>query len=174
MFEPQNARISSDPPRPLPYLRCRLGAPFGNDPSEDVDLLALAGGAVSQFGLVGPMERGVRESFGLDLFSIRTDILSNLLRAPLDVPSRPDLRDSTTTIVVGKFIGDDLFFEGRMRVGSGNASATSELRDLELSLEWATPFFLLEWSLLPSMTEPSISSLFQTGNEVSLSWRFTY
>ena len=175
MFEPQNARISSDPPRPLPELRGLLGAPFGNEPSEDVvDLLALAGGAVSQFGLVGPMERGVRESFGLDLFSIRTDVLSNLLRAPLDLSSSsPDLRDSATTIVVGKFIGDDLFFEGRVRVESGDASATSELSDLELSMEWATPFFLLEWSLLPSLTDPS-SILFQTGNEVSLSWRFTY
>lgn len=177
MFEPQNARISSVPPRPLPELRGLLGAPFGDDPSEDdaVDLLALAGGAVSRFGLVGPMERGMRESFGLDLFSIRTDVLSNLLRAPLDVAAnnRPELRSSTTEIVVGKFIGDDLFFEGRVQVESGNASATSELGDLELSMEWATPFFLLEWSLLPSLTTDPSSILFP-GNEVSLSWRFTY
>lgn len=174
MFEPQNARISSDPPRPLPELRGLLGAPFGNGASEDVDLLALAGGAVSQFGLVGPMERGMRESFGLDLFSIRTDVLSNLMRAPLDLAnSRPELRTSSTEIVVGKFIGDDLFFEGRMQVESGNASATSALGALELSMEWATPFFLLEWSLLPSLTTDPSSILFP-GNEVSLSWRFTY
>lgn len=169
MVDPQNVRISSDPPRPRPQLEALLGPPFGNlADADDVNLLALAGGAVSQFGLVGPMERDVRQSLGLDLFSIRTEIVSNLLRAPLGV-TRPDLLDNTT-IVVGKYIGDDLFFEGRMRVESDDASASSELRtSLELSLEWPTPFFLLEWSVLPSLIDP-----FETGNELSMSWRFKY
>ncbi len=169
MFDPQNVRISSDPPRPRPQLEAMLGAPFGTPTTDDdVNLLALAGGAVSQFGLVGPMERDVRRSLDLDLFSIRTDIVSNLLRAPLGV-TRPDLLDNTT-IVVGKYIGDDLFFEGRMRVESDDASAISELRtSLEFSLEWPTPFFLLEWSVLPSLTDP-----FQTDNQLSMSWRFKY
>ena len=114
------------------------------------------------------MERALRDSLNLDLFSIRSQLVENLLSTPLGVP-RPDLFDNTT-IIVGKYLGDDLFFEAAMRVQSETVSPVSELRtNLELSLEWATPFFLLEWSLLPSLTDP-----FQTDNSLSLSWRFAY
>jgi hypothetical protein len=83
--------------------------------------------------------------------------------------SRPDLLDNTE-VVVGKYLGDDLFFEALVRVESDTVSSVPELRtNLELSLEWATPFFLMEWSLLPSLTDP-----FQTDNALSLSWHFVY
>ena len=146
-----------------------LGAPFANGTaSEDVDLLVIAGGMASQFGMVRPMERALRDSLGLDLFSIRSQLVENLLRTPLGVSS-PDLLDNTE-IVVGKYLGDDLFFEALVRVESDTVSPVPELRtDLELSLEWATPFFLLEWSVLPSLTDP-----FQTGSALSLSWSFNY
>ena len=169
MLGPETMRLSSDPPRPAPELRAMLGAPFGNGTAgEDVDLLVMAGGMVSQFGMVRPMERALRESLGLDLFSIRSDLVENLLRTPLGV-SRLDVLDNTE-IVVGKYLSDDLFLEALVRVESDTVSPVPELRtDLELSLEWATPFFLLEWSLLPSLIDP-----FQTANAVSLSWRFDY
>lgn len=166
---PQNVRLSSDPARPLPELRAMLGGPFADGTAdEDVDLLAVAGGMATQFGVVRPMERALRDSLGLDLFSIRSQLVQNLLRTPLGVSS-PDLLDNTE-IVVGKYLGDDLFFEALVRVESDTVSPVPELRtDLELSLEWATPFFLLEWSVLPSLTDP-----IQTGSALSLSWRFDY
>lgn len=168
-LSPQVVRVSSEPPRQLSELRALLGSPFGDGVAGDqANLLALAGGVVSEFGLVRPMERVVRQSLGLDLFSIRSELVENLLRTPLGLPSA-DLLDDTT-IVVGKYLGDDLFFEALVRVESDDVSAVPELRtDLEVSLEWATPFFLLEWSLLPSLTD-----LFATDNFLSLSWRFDY
>lgn len=168
-LDPQTVRLSSTPARPLPELRAMLGAPFANGTAdEDVDLLAVAGGMATQFGVVRPMERALRDSLGLDLFSIRSQLVENLLRTPLGVSS-PDLLDNTE-IVVGKYLGDDLFFEALVRVESDTVSPVPELRtDLELSLEWATPFFLLEWSVLPSLTDP-----FQTGSALSLSWSFNY
>lgn len=168
-LDPQTVRLSSTPTRPLPELRAMLGAPFANGTAdEDVDLLAVAGGMATQFGVVRPMERALRDSLGLDLFSIRSQLVENLLRTPLGVSS-PDLLDNTE-IVVGKYLGDDLFFEALVRVESDTVSPVPELRtNLELSLEWATPFFLLEWSVLPSLTDP-----FQTGSALSLSWRFNY
>ena len=168
-LEPQTVRLSSAPTRPLPELRAMLGAPFANGTAnEDIDLLAVAGGMATQFGVVRPMERALRDSLGLDLFSIRSQLVENLLRTPLGVSS-PDLLDNTE-IVVGKYLGDDLFFEALMRVESDTVSPVPALRtDLELSLEWATPFFLLEWSVLPSLTDPV-----QTGSALSLSWRFNY
>ncbi|MDD9985692.1 MAG: translocation/assembly module TamB domain-containing protein [Spirochaetaceae bacterium] len=168
-LSPQTVRLSSQPARPLPELRAMLGGPFADGTAdEDVDLLAVAGGMATQFGVVRPMERALRDSLGLDLFSIRSQLVENLLRTPLGVSS-PDLLDNTE-IVVGKYLGDDLFFEALVRVESDTVSPVPELRtDLELSLEWATPFFLLEWSVLPSLTNP-----FQTGSALSLSWSFNY
>ena len=168
-LSPQNVRLSSDPARPLPELRAMLGGPFADGTAdEDVDLLAVAGSMATQFGVVRPMERALRDSLRLDLFSIRSQLVENLLRTPLGVSS-PDLLDNTE-IVVGKYLGDDLFFEALVRVESDTVSPVPELRtDLELSLEWATPFFLLEWSVLPSLTDPS-----QTGSALSLSWSFNY
>ncbi len=168
-LSPQTVRLSSQPARPLPELRAMLGGPFADGTAdEDIDLLAVAGGMATQFGVVRPMERALRDSLGLDLFSIRSQLVENLLRTPLGVSS-PDLLDNTE-IVVGKYLGDDLFFEALVRVESDTVSPVPELRtDLELSLEWATPFFLLEWSVLPSLTDP-----FQTGSALSLSWSFNY
>ncbi len=168
-LDPQTVRLSSDPTRPVPELRAMLGAPFADGTAdEDIDLLAVAGGMATQFGMVRPMERALRDSLGLDLFSIRSQLVENLLRTPLGVSS-PDLLDNTE-IVVGKYLGDGLFLEALVRVESDTVSPGPELRtNLELSLEWATPFFLLEWSLLPSLTDP-----FQTGSALSLSWRFNY
>lgn len=168
-LDPQTVRISSVPTRPLPELRAMLGAPFADGTADgEVDLLAVAGGMATQFRMVRPMERALRDSLGLDLFSIRSQLVENLLRTPLGVSS-PDLLDNTV-IVVGKYLGDDLFLEALMRVESDTVSPAPELRtDLEFSLEWATPFFLLEWSLLPSLTDP-----FQTDNALSLSWHFVY
>ena len=168
-LDPQNVRLSSTPSRPLPELRAMLGAPFADGTAgDDIDLLAVAGGMATQFGMVRPMERALRDSLGLDLFSIRSQLVENLLRTPLGVSS-PDLLDNTE-IVVGKYLGDGLFLEALVRVESDTVSPVPELRtDLELSLEWATPFFLLEWSVLPSLIDP-----FQTGSALSLSWRFNY
>lgn len=168
-LSPQAVRVSSEPPRPPSELVAMLGAPFGGSVAgHETDLLALAGGVVSQFRLVRPVERAVRESFGLDLFSIRSELVENLLRTPLGIPSI-DIFDNTT-IVVGKYLGDDVFFEALVRVESDDVSLAPELHtDLELSLEWSTPFFLLEWSLLPSLTD-----VFLTDNSLSLSWNFNY
>ena len=50
------------------------------------------------------------------------------------------------------------------------AASTALQPDLELSLEWATPFFLMEWSFLPKHPE----TLFLSDNSLSFSWRFSY
>ena len=41
---------------------------------------------------------------------------------------------------------------------------------LEWSMEWATPFFLLDWNFEPQHPE----TLFLTDNALTFSWRFSY
>jgi hypothetical protein len=42
--------------------------------------------------------------------------------------------------------------------------------DLELSIEWATPLFLLTWTWVPQHPE----SMFLEDNSLSFSWKFSY
>jgi hypothetical protein len=55
-------------------------------------------------------------------------------------------------------------------VGDSSSSGPSLLSDIELSLEWATPFFMLEWSFLPR----NANTLFVTDNAITLRWGWRY
>jgi hypothetical protein len=54
--------------------------------------------------------------------------------------------------------------------GSQTLLGTGLQPDLELSIEWATPLFLLTWSWVPQHPE----SMFLSDNSLSFSWRITY
>jgi hypothetical protein len=86
-------------------------------------------------------------------------------------------------VSLGKYLGNDLFFELLVRLqqpqvpvaiitsGGGLIAASTEVQpDLELSLEWATPFFLLDWTFLPQHPQ----TMFLSDNSLSFSWRISY
>ncbi len=163
------------------------GNVFGREPGAQLDLeqvAMLTGDVVQQFGLVQNLESNVRDALQLDLFSLRTQVLGNFLagaveagRDPLDtsIPSLGKYLDNTT-LFLGKYLGTDLFLEllVQLRADDPLSATTQSLTGLsvesELSLEWQTPFFLLQWSLAPDNPE----SLFLTDNTVSFSWEYSY
>mgnify|MGYP001410214590 CR=1 FL=1 len=122
-------------------------------------------------------ESGAARLEELDLVSIRSPFVQNLLLDRVLSPiegSTADLLDNTT-LSLGKYFGSDLFLEALLRLrspalGAGAPSGSGLESDLELSLEWATPFFLLEWSFIPQTQE----TLYVTDNSLSLRWRLTY
>ena len=70
-------------------------------------------------------------------------------------------------------MGSDLFLEMLLRLQTPElATATTPAleTELELSLEWSTPFFLLEWSFLPQNPD----TLYLVDNSISLRWRWSY
>lgn len=163
------------------------GSVFSREPGEEIDLSQVAqltGDVVSQIAIVQNLEASVREALQLDLFSLRTQVVGNLIgqlidsgQYPLDtsVPSLGKYLDNTT-LFLGKYLGTDLFLEllVQLRADDPLSTTTQSLTGLsvesELSLEWQTPFFLLQWSLAPD--DPA--SLWLTDNTVSFSWEYSY
>jgi hypothetical protein len=182
-------RWRSDPPLTEAAILALLGGNvFVSETGEPIDLEQaawLASDVVSQFGIIRGFESSVREALQLDLFSVRTQLFQNLLRGvidpgqeyPLDneVPSLGEYLDNTT-LFMGKYLGTDLFLELLVQLRASEPLAV-EPRSLagievesEFSLEWQTPFFLLEWTFFPR--DPS--SLFLADNTISFQWEYSY
>ncbi len=170
---------------------------FYSDPVlADVDLLGLIGGnivdrfqdssfglsavmltsdIVGQFGILSPFERSVRRLLNLDLFSIRTQFLQNILVGKI-MGEQAGLGSfnplDNTTLSLGKYLGTDLFVQALVRFQATDAvgSANNIQTEGELNLEWTTPFFLLEWTFAPRHPE----NLFLSDNSIGLSWKFSY
>ena len=146
---------------------------------EDTDFgtaaVMLTSDIVGQFGILSPFERAVREVLRLDLFSIRTQFLQNVVMGRI-LGEGSDLATvnplDNTTLSLGKYLGADLFLEALVRFQSVNEiGAERNIRtEGEVSLEWTTPFFLLEWTFTPLKPE----NLFLTDNRIGLSWKFSY
>jgi translocation and assembly module TamB len=195
-----NPRFSSDPPRPENYLLAMIGAPLvARAESQGLGLSAalISSDIVSQAWLLRPLENRLRDALGLDMVSVRTQIIQNLLAQKIFGTTLNPL--DNTSISLGKYVGNDLFLEALLRLqaqpvpgsaglstyapggGSGVGlppipSATLPTAGIgltpqfEWSMEWNTPFFTLDWVFQPQHPE----TLFLTDNALSFSWRFSY
>ncbi|MCF6336136.1 MAG: translocation/assembly module TamB, partial [Spirochaetales bacterium] len=187
-FEP---RFESDPPLPDVEIFSILGTGiFTEIGSEKIDLtsaLLLTSDLVTQFGIIQTFEKKVKSIFNLDLFSIRTQMIQNILidRYVEDSSRFTDGRlDSfgsylnNTTLYLGKYFGNDIFLQALLQISNeqlsaaGQLSATDELSlESTISLEWQTPFFLLGFSIKPDFNDP-LSSIQNTS--LKLSWDYSY
>ncbi len=135
----------------------------------------LSSDVLSRFGLLRPFEQRVRELLGLDMFSVRTQVIQNIVAEKvLGVEGLNPL--DNTSLSLGKYLGDDLFLEMLVRLQASRGPSGLLLpghgltSEIELNLEWDTPFFLMEWSFLPRNPD----ALFLTDNSLALKWRYTY
>jgi hypothetical protein len=136
----------------------------------------------SQFAILRPFEQAVRELLGLDMFSIRTQMLQNVLFGKLfgaSIPGELPNPLDNTTLSLGKYLGTDLFLEMLVRfqsmdvtsAGFGTGSSGNQIRtEGEIVFEWQTPLFLLEWTFTPQHPE----TLFLTDNTLGISWGLSY
>lgn len=114
----------------------------------------------------------IRESLGLDVFTIRTNLLQNILLEALpgvaaDTGVSPIARYlDNTTMYIGKYLLDDFYLQGMLHFrrdyfGSKNTFLASDLRiDTELSVEWTNP--LATFSFFTQPEELSVFDLFDT------------
>ncbi len=184
-LSPDTVRLSTDPPRSRVAIESLVrGGTAGEDgPGADATTAGSAAGysgdLVAQVTLLRPVERALRELLGVDFVSIRSPFVQNLvvdrLLAPAGTTAAPggaDLLDNTS-LSLGKYFGSDLFLKMLLRLETPEldvVDAAPIQPDLELSLEWETPFFLIEWSFLPQNAE----ALFVTDNWISVRWRVNY
>ena len=182
-FSKFSPRFSSDPPRTDADILAMIGAPLVNRAeTQGIGMAALVySDILGQNWILRPFEQKVRQALNLDMFSIRTQILQNLVAQKVLGTTVNPL--DNTSVSLGWYVGNDIFLEMLVRLqqpqiptavvtpNGGLIAASTELQpDFELSLEWATPFFLLDWSFLPKHPE----TMFLSDNSLSFSWRITY
>ncbi len=175
-------RFESDPPRSEVEIVALLGGPIEDQLVQG----GLAGSAVllssdilSHFGLLRPFEQGVRDLLGLDLFSIRTQMIQNVvvdrvlgIEDPVVEPAADPLGRyfDNTTVTLGKYIGKDLFLAMDVRFSEKPTSGIDT--EVQFSLDWPTPLFDLEWVISPG--EDDLETFVRDRNRLSITWRYSY
>ena len=183
-FSPETVRLVSDPPQGALALDALVRDPLAGEGAEvtggaGVSAAAFSGDLLAQVALLQPVERALREALGVDMVSIRSPFVQNLVLDGLATPAEDGTAAQVgnpldnTSLSFGKYLGSDLFLTMLLRLDTSANSSSSEpplLSDIELSLEWATPFFMLEWSFLPR----NANTLFVTDNAITLRWGWSY
>ncbi len=119
------------------------------------------------------LTESIRISLGLDLFSLRSNIVQNILfdalpGSSLSTSFSPLARYlNNTTIFMGKYIGKDYFLQALIHLSATDRSkikrsfvAPDLAIDLELSMEWSNP--LGTFSFFTQPNELSIYNIFDT------------
>ncbi|MBN2442243.1 MAG: translocation/assembly module TamB domain-containing protein [Spirochaetales bacterium] len=165
---------------------------FQQDQDLGLSFVLLSSEVLTEALIFRNIEQTIRDVFNLDLFSIRTHIIENILIDKVlgevgdPAQSNPNSLGSyldNTTITIGQYIGDDLFVSGLVRLtevdyytpeslfGSGFFGIEPEL---EFSLEWPTPFFNLEWTFNPTQEHLNNMFFYLTDNTIKFEWSFDY
>lgn len=189
-------RFESNPPLVNTDIIAILGGNIfqtaGTGPVNLGTALVSTSDIVTQFGFFRQFENNVRNTLDLDLFAIRTSFIQNILLTainPLDenaTPVAPSLGTylNNTSIFMGRYLGDKVFGQLVVQMRSRDDQLNPAVSgfndgiqafggvsiDAEVSLEWQTPLFLLEWNLAPQNPQ----ELFIRDNRFSLRWSFSY
>jgi hypothetical protein len=184
-------RFESDPPLSDIEIFSILGTgvftQIGNEQIDLTSALRLTGDLVTQFGLIQSFEKKVKDILNLDLFSIRTQMIQNILidrfidtgtaRDNIYLDSFGSYLDNTS-LYLGKYFGDDIFLQAVVQIStqeileSGQLNATNELFvESSVSFEWQTPLFLLGITVKPDFDDP-LASIQNTS--LDLSWGYSY
>ncbi len=183
-------RFESDPLLSDQEIAELLGRQVFTQAAGDLAALSSAvlmtGDVVTQLGVMRTFESRLRELLRLDMLSVRTQVFQNLVRGvmpeeeteePIDTagPSLGEYLDNTS-VFLGKYLGTDLFLELLVRVQAADRRdpGVQDLGgitvDSELTLEFQTPFFNLDWNFFPQNPQ----DLFVTDNTFTFSWGFSY
>ncbi len=166
-----STRFESSPARPQEEIMALVGnSIIGNNITNLNTYLSIASDIGISY-LMSPIEDAVKKTFLLDLFTLRTQVFRKAIEGNIQGTrlSNQELLDNTS-IFLGKYFGDLIYMEGLVSINLENNNIDQLTPELELGLEYITPFFLFNWRVTPK--DPS--SLFITDNEISFFWRLTY
>lgn len=166
-------------------LGANLYTQFSGTQTDLTSALLVTGDIFSQFSVVRSFENQVKDVFNLDLFSLRTQMIQNVIlervlnqeitQAPGEEGTVGRYLDNTT-LFLGKYLGNDLFFEALLQIQQEPTTVGDFQQDelnfsMEVGLEWKTPLFLLNFSISPDFVEP-LNSIQNTS--LGLSWDYSY
>ncbi len=178
-------RFESEPSMSTAEIMAILGGnildTFESGDSSIRNAVLLGTDLFTQFAVLKGIEENLKNTLGLDLLSIRSSFLSNLLANTL-LSNSDDLNGDNfskyldnTTLFLGKYFTDDIFLQGMFQFDLYNDTGYSENPELnfdsEIKLEWESPIADVELSFYPDFQDP-VAGLNRTS--VGLSWRFSY
>jgi hypothetical protein len=170
-------RFESNPPLSQLEIYSLLGQMPAEGQGSEVVLRTLTD-ALTQFTVVRQVERQVRDILGLDMFTVRIQVLQNaLLRAMNDDPEERR-RDAignyfdNTAVYMGKYIGSNLFIQAMvaMRYDQYRAENGGLRFEPDIGLDLRTPFADVRWNISPRHPE----NLYVTDQSFSLIWRWSF
>ncbi len=176
-------RLASDPPMSEAEIAALLGESLlGVSETGGIDVrkaLIASSELLPQLNATKAFESRVRSALGLDIFSLRSQVVQRWL---LDV-ARVDPSTQAgsfasyfdeTELYAGKYLGESIFAHGALRLREPDPLVPSgPLRlDSEFGLEFDTPFGLLTWSVTP--TASSFENLYISDQSLSLTWRLRF
>lgn len=154
-FEPSFSSMPSYPEREI----LAMLEPYQ---SSDSSSIAVAlGSYVDDYTFSAPFEEGLKRALNVDLVTIETGFLKNILEEQLNISQGVSPNESSqynvaryldgTFLNIGKYIGKDLFMSGGLKLDyDENQIFMGGMGvDLNLTLEMETPLFNVGWTYLP-------------------------
>ena len=184
-----NPILSSSPAMSDAEIRTLLGQIAIGDTNRETflkDTLINASDIFAQFGFLRKVEDRIRETLHLDVFSMRTlfvqnVILGNLLKTSADTPLTIGNYFDNTSVYIGKYFGSAIYADALLHLSYYDPLSLKNdterkpvygnlLFQPEIGFEMNTPFFLLRWHIAPS--RPDTAFVSDTG--LTISWKFSY
>ncbi len=181
--------LSSDPAKGETELLVLLGQVATADFSRDTlfrDTVITATDLLTQFSLYRNIENTIRDTLRLDLFSVRTLLLQNVLfytyqNSDNQLPMTFGNYFDNTTVYMGKYFGSAIYADALLHFSYYDPKTTTielnrpevygnMLFQPEIGLEMTTPFFLFRWGFSPENPQ----NLFVPDNSLTFSWKFSY
>lgn len=180
------ARFESTPALSQTEIFSLLGQNIvGGEATETGRIAGAFGGAItdvlSQFSVVRRIERAIRDTLHIDMFSVRTQAISNVVLQATS--TRTDDRDTdrgfsryfdNTTVFVGKYLTSDFFIQGMLTLRYEDQFADFTQRGLkfepDIGIELRSPLFDIRWNIVPT----SPQSLFIPDTSFTILWRKTF
>jgi hypothetical protein len=167
-------RFESNPPLSQLQIYSLLGQ--GTlDPSRDTNaIIAFTADALAQFTLMRTFERGVRNFLRLDMFSLRTQVLQNVVFRVAGLKANTGVGNyfDNTTVFLGKYLGPNIFIESllSLRYDPAKQSWSGLTLEPEIGLEMRSPLFDIRLNML--LLHPE--NWFINDITISLVWRRSF
>jgi hypothetical protein len=137
--------------------------------------------SLAQFTLMRRVQRVVRDFLGLDMFSVRTQLIQNVFLqatglqqdySTLERPFRAGNYFDNTTVFMGRYIGSDLFGQAMVsfKYDENKLNWGGVILEPEIGLEMRNPLFDIQFNLIPLHPE----TWFVSDASFSLIWRRSF
>jgi hypothetical protein len=182
-------RFESSPPLSQMEIFSLLGQVPGGAPGSTGDrgnlLVSTSVDALTQFTVMRRLQRELRNFLGLDMLSLRTQVLQNVVFQAAGINRNRDQEGSTgarqpragnyfdnTTVFIGKYIGSDVFVQSlfSFRYDENKQTWGGLKLEPDIGLEMQSPLFAIGVNLVPLHPE----TWFIEDLSFSLTWRKSF